>query len=206
MILKKATYKAMKYSCLKFHYAKTVPINIYGYSVFNLKNEWCGCIIYGTGANNNIGKEFNLKQGQIIELVRVALNGKQESTSKALSISLRLIKKDIPLCQMIVSYADMDQTHKGIIYQATNWYYVGKKMINKPDASFVINGKRIHGKTISDRCKRMNLKKTKENICKAYKTDDVQEYITKGKIKYLYPLNEKTRNICELLKRNYSEI
>ena len=54
MILKKASHKAIKYSCLKFHYAKSVPVNVMGFSVFNKKNEWCGCIVYGLGANNNI--------------------------------------------------------------------------------------------------------------------------------------------------------
>ena len=59
MILKKASYKAIKYACLKFHYAKSVPGNVFGYSVFNEKKEWCGCIVYGLGSNNNAGKSFN---------------------------------------------------------------------------------------------------------------------------------------------------
>ena len=44
---------------------------------------------------------------------------KQESTSKALAISLKLVKKHCPTVKMIVSYADEGQNHKGIIYQAT---------------------------------------------------------------------------------------
>ena len=78
MRLEKASYKAIKYACMKFHYAKSVPVNVFGYSVFNDKNEWCGVILYGTGANNNISKQYNLKQGNVIELVRMALNGKQQ--------------------------------------------------------------------------------------------------------------------------------
>ena len=32
------------------------------------------------------------------------------------------------------------------------------------------------------------------------------KYITKGKIKYLYPLSKDTRKICESIKKPYSEI
>ena len=93
MKLELASYKAIKYACLNFHYAKSLPVNTIGFSVFNTKNEWCGVVLYGTGANNNIANTYQLKQGQVIELVRMALNGKQESTSKTLSISLKLVKK-----------------------------------------------------------------------------------------------------------------
>ena len=83
------------------------------------------CVVW-LRSNNRIGSEYGLNQGQIIELVRVALNGKQVATSQVVAASIKRIKKDVPLCKLIVSYADIDQAHKGIIYQATNWYYVGK--------------------------------------------------------------------------------
>lgn len=205
MILKKASYKAIEYSCKKFHYAKSVPVNVFGYSVFE-NNEWCGCIVYGTGANNNIAKTYNLNQGQVIELVRVALNGKQSNTSKPLSISLKLISKDCPLVKLIVSYADIDQEHEGIIYQATNWFFEKVVMRNKHDASFVIDGKRIHGKTISDKCKRSGLSKTEENIRKVYKTNSVEKYVTEGKIKYIYPIDKSLTDMCKRISKPYSEI
>ena len=58
-----ASNNAIKYACLHFHYAKAVPVNTLGYNVFNDNNEWCGVILYGTGANNHIGTTFNLPQG-----------------------------------------------------------------------------------------------------------------------------------------------
>jgi hypothetical protein len=203
MRLEKASYKAIKYACLNFHYAKSVPVNTFGYSVFNKKNEWCGVVLYGTGANNNLAMQYKLKQGNVIELVRMALNGKQESTSKALSISLKLIKKDLPLVKLIISYADKDQNHKGTIYQATNWYYVGTSMMNKKDASYIIDGKRIHGKTISDKCKRYGLVKNITNAQKVYKAKEVIEYVTKGKIKYIYPLDKSLIPLCKSLSKPY---
>jgi hypothetical protein len=203
MRLEKASHKAIKYACLNFHYSKSIPVNTFGFSVFSHKKEWCGVILYGTGANNNLADKYNLVQGNVIELVRMALNGKHESTSKALSLSLKLIKNYLPACRLIVSYADIDQNHNGTIYQATNWYYTGKSMVNKKDGSFIINGKRIHGKTISDKCKKYSLIKNFENIKKVYKTDDVIEYVTKGKIKYIYPIDKGLVTLCKSLSKPY---
>ena len=203
MKLEKASYKAVKFACLNFHYAKSIPVNTFGYSVFNDKNEWCGVVLYGTGANNNLANQYKLNQGNVIELVRMALNGKQESTSKALAISLKLIKKDLPVLKLIISYADKDQNHNGTIYQATNWIYTGESMVNKKDASYIIDGKRIHGKTISDKCKRYGLIKNVVNAKKVYKAKEVIEYVTKGKIKYIYPIDKQLIPICKLLAKPY---
>jgi hypothetical protein len=205
MRLEIASYKAIKYACLNFHYSKSVPVNTFGYSVFNKDDEWCGVVLYGTGANNNLATQYNLKQGNVIELVRMALNGKQESTSKALSISLRLIKKDLPLVKLIVSYADKDQNHKGTIYQATNWLFVGFSMLNSKDSSWIVNGKRFHGRIISDWVKSkggLNGLTRKEFLKKHY-DKNAEEFITKGKIKYIYPLDKNLIPLCKSLSKAY---
>lgn len=150
MRLTTANRKAIEYACKKFHYAKAVPVNTLGYNIYNQKDEWCGVVLYGTGANNNIANSFGLLQGQVLELVRVALNGKQECTSQAVALSLKQLRKDCPLCRLVVSYADCDQNHLGTIYQATNWIFVGTSMQNSADSSWVVNGKRYHGRIISD--------------------------------------------------------
>ena len=160
------------------------------------------------GSNNNIGSEYNLKQGQIIELVRMALNGKQETTSQVLAKAIKKVKKDVPLCKMIVSYADIDQSHKGIIYQATNWYFVGKVYENKTDSSWIINGKRIHGRRISDIIKKKGGLKgiSRKDFILKNLDKNATEYVTKGKIKYLYPLCKEMKKLCETIKKPYSEI
>ena len=125
MRLTRATPAAIRYACMHYHYAKAVPSVQYGYNVYNDSEEWCGVICYGSGATPNIGKPYGLKQGEILELVRVALNGKQEKTSQAVSASLRQLHKDNRVLKMVVSYADIDQNHYGTIYQATNFIYLG---------------------------------------------------------------------------------
>lgn len=196
MRLEIASHKAIKYACLNFHYAKSVPVNTFGYSVFNHKNEWCGVIVYGTGATPNIGSQYNLRQGQIVELVRMALNGKQSSTSKAMAISLKLLRKKLPLCKMVVSYADIDQNHTGIVYQATNWIYVGDCNQNTR-TGFIINGKKVHNKSLHGMGKEQSIKGARSI------DPNATAFVSKGKRKYLYPIDNNMALLCKSLSKPY---
>lgn len=197
MRLEIASHKAIKYACMNFHYAKAVPVNVIGFNVFNNKKEWCGCILYGSGANNNMPKPYGLVAGEVVELVRMALNGKQESTSKAMAISLKLLPKLLPLCKLVVSYADIDQNHIGVIYQATNWYFTGETNINMR-TGFVINGKKTHNKTVHSK----GITQSLEDVRK-YLDPNAEPYITKGKRKYIYPLDKTLIPLCKTLSKPY---
>lgn len=187
MRLEVASYKAIRYACLYFHYAKTVPVNTFGYSVFNDDNEWCGVVLYGTGASPQIGKQYNLSQGQVIEFVRMALNGKQkEVTSRILAVSIKLFAKKNPLVKLLVSYADQERGHVGIIYQASNWFYLGE--VKSPP---IIEGK--HNKSMGGSIgAARKLLKREPNV-----------YFPKPKHKYLYPLDKSAIPLCELLSKPY---
>ena len=193
MRLEKASHKAIKYACLNFHYAKAIPNVGLAYNVFNLKNEWSGVICFGIGATNNIGSPYGLSQGQIVELVRMALNGKQESTTKAMSIALKLIKKDAPNVKLVVSYADSEQGHIGTIYQATNWFYTGYST----DTNLIVNGKREHRRTLGSRFGTCSSEKLKQ------KGFDVKILKTKPKWKYIYPIDKKLIPLCKSLSKPY---
>ena len=190
-----ANNKAIRYACMAFHYAKSVPVNTLGYNVYNDNDEWCGVILYGKGANYAIASPFGMYQGEVLELVRVALNGKQECTSKAVAMSLKQLRKDCPLCKLVVSYADCDQSHLGTIYQATNWLYVGTMMENTKDSSWIINGKRYHGRVISTWVKQHGGLKglTREQFLRKYYDANAAKYVTQGKRKYLMPMNKQVR-------------
>lgn len=194
MILKKASYKAIKYACLKYHYAKSVPVNVFGFAVFNDDKEFCGCIVYGRGANNNIAKPFKMVQGQVIELVRVALNGKQSVTSKAVAISIRLLPKFIPTAKLLVSYADENQGHSGTIYQAMNWFYIGDSETTKTP---VMNGKRVHARAIYSRYGTNDIKALQERGI------DVHYVKDKPKRKYIYPIDKNLIPMCKELSKEY---
>ena len=92
MRLTLANQKSKEFACEHFHYSHSCPLMTVGYNVWNAENEWCGCIIFGVGANSMIGKPYGLLMGEVVELVRVALNGKQESTSMAVGKALKYLK------------------------------------------------------------------------------------------------------------------
>lgn len=196
-----ANSKAVKYACLHFHYAKCVPVNTIGFNVYNDADEWCGVILYGTGANNHIGSAYNLGIGEVVELVRVALNGKQGGgmTSRAVSMSLKLLKEKCPLVRLVVSYADCDQNHLGIIYQATNWIYVGVPAKNH---CYVIKGKKTHKKSLAWIQEKYGVPLSIESVRK-YADRNATEFITKGKRKYLMPLDKQMRRKILPLAKPY---
>lgn len=184
--LKPATPKAIRYACLNFHYAKAIPSASYAYNVYE-GGEWCGVILFGCGATPNIGKPFGLIQGEIVELVRVALNGKQTTTSECVAASLKRLHADAPQIKMVVSFADADQNHVGTIYQATNWIYLGR--CNEGDRSaFIIHGRKVHPRTIGSAGGVQSLEWIRKNM-----DADAEEFRTKGKEKYIFCFDKRLR-------------
>lgn len=179
MRITKATSKAINYACKNFHYSKSVPAVQYAYNIYNDKDEWCGVIVYGGGANNNLPKSFGKNAGEVLELERVALNGKQETTSKAVAMSLKQLHKDNPLCQIVVSFSDHRQRHLGTIYQATNWIYLGLAVTN--DTQYFYKGKWTHERTINARPDRDMLKAT------------LKKRENSNKFRYVFVFNKKQR-------------
>ena len=199
MRLEKASRKAVDYACKNFHYSKNAAPRAHdcAFSVFNDENEWCGVVCFGLGANSNLPKPYGLKQGQAAELIRVALNGKQNNVSKVLSISIKMFKKVNPLCKLLVSYADVDQGHTGVIYQATNWIYEGKVNVGQRSA-FIINGLKTHNKTVYGRGVVQNISEVRKHL-----DPNATEFITKGKHKYIYPLDKSLIPLCKSLAKPY---
>lgn len=189
MKLTKANTKAINYACKNFHYSKSVPTIQYAYNVYNNNDEWCGVIIYGGGANNNLAKSFNLHNGEILELERVALNGKQEQTSKAVALSLKLLHKENPVVKLIVSYADHRQKHVGTIYKATNWLFLG--IAKTSDTQYYYNGKWTHERTI-------NSKKDKEILKKK-----LPKRLNSNKFKYIYCFDKELKKQYKSISKEY---
>ena len=206
MRLTKATPQAIKYACTNYHYSKSVPANPLGYNVYNDADEWCGVILYAVGATPNIGSQYNLPVGGVLELVRVALNGKQEQTSKAVSMSLKHLKQDAPHCRLVVSYADCDQHHLGTIYQATNWIYVWQ-MNTHTRGGWIVHGKKMHPKSVHSRIVtidgvKRHCPQTTEAVRKFF-DPNATEFFTEGKRKYLMPMDKAMRKQIAPLAKPY---
>ena len=185
MKLEIASNKAVKYACLNFHYAKAVPTYSIGYSVFE-NYVWCAVVLFGGGASVNMPTKFNLRNGQYLELNRMALNGKQSSTSKVLASAIRLIKKNCPTVKLLFSYADKGQNHYGTIYQATNWCYI--EDIESSGTEYLLNGIWKHDRG------RYNWGVDFKKLPKRKKA---------GKHKYIYPLDKGLIPMCQSLRKPY---
>lgn len=196
-----ATPKAIRHACLKFHYAKAVPSVQYAYNVYNDVDEWCGVICYGSGATVGIAEPFGMNQGEVLELVRVALNGKQGhgNTSKAVAMTLKQLHKDAELVRVVVSYADMDENHIGTIYQATNWLFLGRKGEGRL-AAFIVNGRKKHCRSVGSMGVRQNIDEVRAKI-----DPNAEEFRTAGKRKYAYPMDRRARKLLESMSFPYEK-
>jgi hypothetical protein len=104
-------------------------------------NKFIGVVLFGRGANNNLGKPYGLEQTEICELVRIGLTSHRAPVSKIAATAIRFLRKQSPGLRLIVSYADPEQGHHGGIYQAGNWIYSGK---SKPQQEVIVNGRIMH--------------------------------------------------------------
>jgi hypothetical protein len=190
MRLTRANRDAVNYSCLYYHYAKLAPSSYsYAYNIYNDNNEWCGCILFGLGANSNMSKFLNCITGTCLELQRVALNGKQghNATSRAVSMAMREVKKDAVYLKCLFSYADTEQKHTGIIYQATNWIYIG----NSEGSHYIgQDGKRYHSRTVNH---------IKERTGKTAQDMGFIRIKVPKKYLYIYPFDKKLKK--QLIKK-----
>lgn len=125
LFLRNATYKEIKHSCLNYHYAKRVPSSIYyALSIFE-DDVFKGVIMFNKGANNNLCKSLHLEHTECCELTRIAMKKHKVEVSRIIKIALSLLKRDNKGLKVVVSYADTVYGHTGVIYKASNWYYVG---------------------------------------------------------------------------------
>jgi hypothetical protein len=191
MRIELASFKAIKTACLNFHYAKAVPSQGVSFSVFNDADEWCGVIIYAPGANSNIFKPYGLARGEVIELVRVAMNGKQNNVTQPLAMTLKALRRYAPAVKLVVSYADTEQDHAGIIYQAANFYYEGMTTVGVK-LGFIINGKKVHSRTIGKR----GVPQTLEAVRKHFDRNATM-HTNLGKHKYIYPVHPSMIKLCK---------
>lgn len=190
-------FKTAKYACVNYHYSKVIPVGKLVKIGAWENQKFIGCVLFGRGANKNMLKPFGLNQDEGCELVRVALKKHNTPVSKILSIAIKLLKKSNPNLKLIVSYADLDQNHHGGIYQATNWVYTGLFNTGSMGA-FIINGKKTHPKTVHSKGVKQNIESVRKHLDK-----NASVFYTKGKHRYLMPLDKETRKVIIKLSKPY---
>lgn len=196
------SHDAARYACKNWHYSGCIPKSkLVKIGVWE-NDEFIGCVIYSYGANNMIGKQYGLKMTEVCELTRVALKEHQTPVSRILAISQKLLKQLCPGLRLIISYADLDQGHAGGIYKANGWIYQGIADIGGK-GSFIINGKKVHSKSIWTTYGKgtQNLEWLRANL-----DPNATFHVTKGKHKFLMPLDPEMKKQVSVLSRQYPKI
>lgn len=192
-----ASFEAARYACENWHYSGVIPVGkLVKVGAWENK-KFIGVVVFGRGANNNMLKPFGLNADEGCELVRIALKEHETPVSRIMSLAIKFLKKQSPNLKLIVSYADADQNHHGGIYQATNWIYDGLKNQNTMGA-FIIHGKKVHPKSVHSK----GVKQSLESVRKQLDPKATIHY-TKGKHRYLMPLNKEMYNELKHLSKPY---
>ena len=191
--------QAAKYACEHWHYSASYP-SAGATSVGVWENDlFVGAIIFGYGANNHIGCPYGLTQHEVCELTRVAMRNHSAPISQCVSKAIRMLRGRCPGLRLIVSYADEGHNHKGVIYQAMNWVYVGAT--TNGASPLVIRGKRLHAKSVHKMCGTHDIEYIKKNIDASVKKVEIT-----SKHKYLYPLDKKMRKKISALQKPYPKV
>ena len=139
-----ATHEASKYAVENWHYSESMPAGKLVKVEAWESGKFIGVVLFGRGANNNIGKPYKLDQTAACELVRIALTKHITPVSKIAAIAMRFLKANSPGLRLIISYADPLQGHHGGIYQAGNWIYSGRSQAQQ---EVMYKGKIMHKRT-----------------------------------------------------------
>ena len=184
------SHAAAKYAVEHWHYSRRMPAGkMVRIGVWE-NERFIGCVLFGRGANNNIGKAYGLDQTEVCELVRVALGDHVCAVSRIGSIAIRMLRSLAPRLRLLVSYADPAHGHHGGIYQAMGWVYSG---VSEGTHQIVLpNGQRMHKRSA----------RAKYGTNDAALLGGVWVY-PEQKHKYIYPLDDAMREQIAPLAKPY---
>ena len=191
-----ASHEAAVYACKNWHYSKSIPVPpLVKVGVWE-NSKFIGVLIFSRGASSNLLKPYGLKQDEGCELTRVALTKHDTPVSRIMSIAFKFLQKSSPKLKMIVSFADPQYGHHGGIYQATNWIYSGDTAAGK---EYWYKGKRLHSRQVSE--KGWNIQQGVKR--KTVKPSQCEILNTKGKHRYLMPLDKQVKESIMKLAKPY---
>lgn len=133
----------------------------YSHNINGLRVAYCfglyddetlvGAMLYGGLAMANAWKKYGDSDAEVLELRRLVLIDDTPRNSESFFIghTLRWLKKNTQV-KTIVSYADPNYGHSGVIYRATNFAHVG---MTSPGRVIMWQGKKYHDKAIRTKYK-----------------------------------------------------
>jgi hypothetical protein len=145
-IIKQIDYKSAMEIVVREHYLhRRAPCSI-AFGLF-LGDICKGVICYGTPSSSTLrsGIAGIENKSNVMELTRLWVCDSVPRNGESYLIG-NTIKKATK--EIIVSYAEIDQGHVGIVYQATNWLYTG---LSAKRTNWVIEGMDKHCQTLADK-------------------------------------------------------
>jgi len=177
---------------LEKHYARRKCIFWAGFGLIDKEGFIQGVAVFGQPSPPIQKHAFMDRDFRLYELSRVVV---QTSEKNAASFLVgNALKQLEPKPCAVVSYADTEMGHCGIIYQATNWLYTGATKSH--DKAYLVDGERLHPTTIRDRYGVTSpVKWAKEN--------GIEMVPPKEKHRYFYLVGSKYAKKSMLEKLNY---
>jgi len=128
---------------LNKHYSRRASIFWAGFGLVE-NGMITGVVVYGQPSPPIQKHAFKDRDFRLYELARLVIQSKTKNAASFLvGQSLKMLD---PQPCAVVSYADMEQSHCGIVYQATNWIYTGATRSH--DKAYIVDGKRLHPMTL----------------------------------------------------------
>lgn len=171
----------------KWHYSNSINGLMSDYCFKLLDGEQLiGGAIFGRMAMAGAWKKYADREGDVVELRRLCCIDDTPKNTESYFIGkmLKWLKQNTNI-KLVVSYADPEYGHIGIIYKASNFKLVGKTSAGKV---IMWNGKKYHDKCIRTKYKG-KLKPFAERVKMALENGEATYKKTAGKNIYTYVLN-----------------
>jgi hypothetical protein len=162
-IIKKIRYEAAMNVIIKHHYLHRPAPCSFAFGLYEINGDkkglfimdrLVGVITYGTPSSAPLrGGICGLEEkNNVIELTRLWVEDTTPKNAESYLIgnTIHRVNKEI-----IVSFAEIEAGHTGIVYQATNWIYTG---LSAKRTNWNVEGVQLHGQTIADKYTSKELK------------------------------------------------
>lgn len=160
---------------------------------FDDDGKLIGCLTYGRPLARLGVKSISekLEARQTLELTRLFIHDgyPKNIESRSIALSFEWIRQNLPEIEVLISYSDPEQGHRGIIYQATNWSYQGTgfSLMSKFGVSLTKDPYNwCHHRTVYDTYGTSSLEILKEKIGQTFWIK-----MTPNKHRYIYLLRNR---------------
>lgn len=195
VVVAPCSHKAATYAVKSWHYSKTMPAGkIYKLGVWE-DDRFVGVVLFAWGVSNSLGAKYGLKMTECVELVRVACRTHTAPITSFVSLALSKLRQDNPKLRLVISFADPYRGHVGRIYQAGNWFYLGKT--SKQQRYILPNGTILHARSFGAR----QFGQGPSSI--ASLPLEAKPIIMDGKFRYAMPLDKPMRRQIAKLSLPY---